>query len=112
MLTRNRMTRLAFALLLPLLISSCASTVDGPPEPTSVRVDQCKPGDIEIAGSAQCLQDDSACYALLSGGYCTGPRSSICPTGSSEVKSGASCPDGQRCFSFSESLECVVDTEG
>ncbi len=68
----------------------------------------CLAGDQAVASSAMCLQDDAACYPLADGSWCTGPRVSTCPMGSNPLPAELPCPEGARCFSQSESLQCVI----
>jgi len=107
--TRISSIQLCLVVALCSLLCACASPYEQESvETNSSRIEQCKSGDQEVAGMAQCLQDDAACYALSSGRYCTGIRASECPLGSTTLEPGADCPEGKRCFQYSESLSCVA----
>lgn len=104
---RSGAVRLA-TVLLALALGACAGAGDSRSAAPSGRITQCKAGDERIKSESQCLQDDAACYALASGDWCTGERGNICPSGSSAVAAGSSCPPGARCFDYSESLTCAI----
>jgi len=94
------------------LLSACAAGGAGerPGAATgdAVRAENCKAGDERIADRSACLLDDAACYQLVNGGWCTGPRGNVCPAGSSALAAGQPCPPGAVCFRMSESLECLA----
>ncbi len=107
--------RVAAALVAAALLQACAAPSgpggapgDGASPAGGGRVTECRAGDREVASADQCLLDDSACYEMASGAYCTGPRDSSCPAGSSALPVGEPCPAGARCIVVSESLECVI----
>ncbi len=68
----------------------------------------CLAGDQSIASDSGCLMDDAACYPIADGSWCTGPRVSTCPMGSTPLPAELPCPEGARCFAQSESLQCVI----
>lgn len=96
-------------------LAGCGATMDGSdssdvsggaaiaPEATA-----CLEGDSVVSSSAQCLQDDAACYPIADGNWCTGPRAISCPMGSNPLPAELPCPEGARCFAQSESLQCVI----
>jgi len=110
--TRMPSIQLSTVVALCSLLCACASPYELDSANTSSRIEQCRPGDQEVAGAAQCLQDDAACYALSSGRYCTGVRASECPVGSTALEPDTDCPAGKRCFQFSESVTCVAGADG
>lgn len=92
-------------------LAGCAA--DGPgagdgPRADGGRPTECRAGDRQVAGEDGCLLDDAACYELVSGAYCTGPRGGTCPAGSSALAPDRPCPPGARCIRVGESLECVI----
>ncbi|MFK8081364.1 MAG: hypothetical protein AB8B97_13840 [Granulosicoccus sp.] len=92
------------------LLSACASSDSrGSTVSTNDRILACKSTDTQVSSKDQCLQDDAACYQIISGQWCTGERGSVCPAGSQALTAGAACPAGARCFRFSESLECMIN---
>jgi len=95
-----------------VLLLGCAAgggaTRSGSPGDDAVRAEVCKAGDEAIADRGACLLDDAACYQLVTGGWCTGPRGNACPTGSTAVPAGLACPAGEVCFQMGESLTCVA----
>lgn len=101
-------------MLLLALASSCASTGDGDSTSSGTRgggfssVQACKASDLAIKTSASCLSGDAACYQIADGSWCTGERGSLCPTGSTALTAGQTCPRGSRCFSISNELSCVI----
>jgi len=106
-----------FLALLGVLVlsSACTSATGGagqqdfqPNGNASEKILACKATDRQISSSSQCLQDDAACYQISNGQWCTGERGNVCPSGSTPIAAGTTCPDGARCFRFSESLECKI----
>jgi hypothetical protein len=95
-----------------LLLASCASSPELPTNSDArvSRADSCRAGDRVVESESSCLTGDASCYALANGDWCTGTLEPRCPAGSSPVPAGYSCPGGARCFQFSESLNCQVDT--
>jgi len=104
--------RLIF-LMLVIILPGCASSPipGGNGVETQGKVAACKPGDTQVAGDSACLQDDAACYQIVSGDWCTGPRNATCPAGSTEMAVGEPCPSGVRCFQISESLTCGTNAQ-
>ncbi len=104
--------KLALAGTVATLLSACATTVNNPntagDSSLAGRVKACRTGDTAVATSDACLQDDAACYQLSNGSWCTGPRGSECPAGSSEIAANAPCPEGNRCFVISEGKNCAI----
>lgn len=98
-----------------LTLAGCAS--GGSTEPNGLsgaqtavgKVELCKAGDKQVASQAECLQDDSACYRLKSGNWCTGPRGMTCPSGSSPLPKDAPCPQGSKCFEAAAGLNCLIN---
>lgn len=68
----------------------------------------CAETDRAVTSSAECLQDDAACYQLDAGGWCTGPRAATCPDDAQALPADALCPQMSKCFQVSESLRCVA----
>ena len=99
-------------LALAALAGGCAATGgDAPaPEPRAggSRPAECRAGDREVASPDACLADEAACYEIVSGAYCTGPRGNVCPAGSAPLAPGRPCPAGARCIRVGESLECTI----
>lgn len=93
------------------LLFGCASDGSDPYQTGSgstARIKACRVGDTAVASASRCLQDDAACYQIANGGWCTGERGNQCPTGSTEISAGASCPRGTRCFDVGESKRCAI----
>ena len=65
------------------------------------------PGKV-VDNSDECLQDDSYCWQLPDGRWCTGPAAPSCPEGSYPIERIDDCPAGAYCFTFSESLRCLT----
>ncbi len=103
--------RLVLSLLMVSVIAACAGgsgSVGGDTSLPRGKILACKSGDTPVNSSAQCLQDDAACYQKSDGAWCTGPRGNTCPTGSVEVASAQQCPANTRCFNVGESLTCGI----
>ena len=104
--------RALVALIGTVVLLGCATGGGAPrsgsPGGDAVRAEACKAGDEAIADRGACLLDDAACYQLVTGGWCTGPRGNTCPAGSSTVPAGQACPIGEVCFRMGESLTCVA----
>ena len=108
----NSIRQFLLAVACALLVTGCA-TEGVSPYPTgdsslAGRIKACRTGDTRVPSSTACLQDDAACYQLADGDWCTGPRGTECPTGSSELAAGAICPAGARCFQISEGKNCAI----
>lgn len=104
--------RLAVLVLACTLGTGCAAEglakrTDGQPRNSS-RAATCKTGDEAVPSASACLLDDAACYLLADGGWCTGPRGNVCPSGSTALPTGSACPSGAVCFRMGESLECLA----
>jgi hypothetical protein len=115
-MTRFRSLALLAILALTIITSGCASQGGSPQSSqnadkpaVNARIDACKPGDTRVASQSQCLQDDAACYAIKDGSWCTGPRGLTCPSGSTPLKQGVSCPRGSKCFSPAAGLNCAIN---
>jgi len=95
-----------------LVISACATSGAGPRSADNLggtRAAACKSNDQPVASASACLStQDSACYQLSNGSWCTGERGNTCPAGSNPIPAGTSCPRGTRCFEVSDSLTCTI----
>lgn len=106
---------LMIAVTASVLLTACASSGSSLSDTgasragNGSRVNICKSTDTQVDSSAQCLQDDAACYELSNGKWCTGERGNSCPAGSTPLPVGIPCAPGKRCFRVGESLECTIN---
>lgn len=127
------MTLRLFSVLLILLSAGCASTtgdglentasLDGfwcdltgmpatyyqRPQPANLMPAyprNCFAGDTEVHTASACLVGDSVCYQLDTGAWCTAGRAPQCPAGTSPLTQDAPCPEGGKCWIYSEGLRC------
>ncbi len=112
--SRNRLTLPACISLIAMsvLLGACENTTSVPIslDSRASRAETCRAGDRIVSSESACLVGDASCYALANGEWCTGPLEQRCPAGSSALTVGQSCPNGARCFRFSDSLECYVNS--
>ncbi|WP_226702141.1 hypothetical protein [Microbulbifer elongatus] len=66
----------------------------------------CFAGDTQVQTANACLMDDSVCYQLDTGAWCTAGHIPQCPAGTSPVAMDAPCPEGGQCWIYSEGLRC------
>lgn len=66
----------------------------------------CFQGDMEVPTATSCLVDDAVCYQLDTGSWCTAGRMPQCPEGAAPLEMDAPCPDGGKCWMYSEGLRC------
>ena len=107
----KRMAKVSLSLASLVFVASCASggsAIDDRGGFGSSPIQACKASDQAINTSASCLSGDAACYQLSDGSWCTGERGGLCPTGSTPLAQGQTCPAGSRCFSVSNELSCVI----
>ena len=105
--------RLVLIAAIAMLLNSCASGgseggIYGRSTVGASRIQACRSGDQSINSSSACLPGDAACYQVSNGSWCTGERGNTCPTGSTALAAGESCPNGARCFSASTNLTCAI----
>lgn len=66
----------------------------------------CFAGDMQVSSAQSCLVDDSVCYQLDTGDWCTAGRAPQCPAGSAPIAIEAPCPEGGKCWMYSDALRC------
>ncbi|WP_066966664.1 hypothetical protein [Microbulbifer sp. Q7] len=67
---------------------------------------ECFAGDRQVPTANACLVDDAVCYQLDSGPWCTAGRAPQCPAGAAPITMDAPCPEGGKCWMYSEGLRC------
>ncbi|WP_078084575.1 hypothetical protein [Microbulbifer mangrovi] len=66
----------------------------------------CFAGDTQVPTASTCLVDDAVCYQLDTGAWCTAGRAPQCPAGAAPMAMDAPCPEGGKCWLYSEGLRC------
>ncbi|AQQ68581.1 hypothetical protein Mag101_13770 [Microbulbifer agarilyticus] len=66
----------------------------------------CFKGHVETHTADACLVNDSICYQLDTGAWCNAGQAQLCPAGTSPMELEAPCPEGGRCWLYSEGLRC------